>query len=194
MAELSKRSRRAFLPTAEYLKKVIATFDDLYTAENPNGYISLAVAENSISSPLVASALSRLPPLPVSNLKYTATAGDPSCVTVVADFMSRFITKQPVDPKHLVFSCGAAGALDMLAFALCDPGDAAMITGPAYRGLEKTTTLRAGLKTVVAHLEEQDGFAVTVDALEKAWQGAGGATSRIRYVVICNPTNPTGRY
>lgn len=176
----------------EYFQKVISSFSDMYSANNPEGYINLSVAQNQLTSEMVANAWSRVPPIPKENLTYTAWAADPPCAEVVARFMSTHITRQPIRFDELIFTCGASGALDLLCFALCDPDEAVLIVGPGYRGFENDAAARAGVRITVADLDESDNYAVSADALERGWQRAGGDSSGIRGVIVCSPGNPTG--
>lgn len=194
MPKLSNRGEKAGQSAMpEYLLRSFQAWEDEYDSKtNPEGYINLSVAENLLSLPDVAKALSSAPPVPVSNLTY-GTPGHFN--SVMARFLSTYITGTEVSPEHVVNMNGATCVLEACAMCLCDPGDAVLTTGPGYRSLEYDVGTRAGAKIVIASLDDGPGDGppvMTVEALEQGWEAAGGEASRIRMVIICSPNNPTG--
>lgn len=193
MSGLSKRGLACIKPPAEYLLLSFAAWQNEYHPDtNPDGYINLSVAENLLSLPYVAEALSSAPPVPISNLNYGIAN---HFHDVLARFLSKHVLRVPVKGQHIVALNGATAVLDTLANVLCDSGDAVITTGPGYRGLEDDVGGRSGCSLVIAALDDiPDGEHpyTTVEAFERAWQEAGGENSRIRMAIVLSPNNPTG--
>lgn len=192
MCALSQRSMRSVQPFPAYFQEALATAADAYTKENPRGCINLSIAENGLSRSMVADAIAKVPPVPSDHLVYTTAAGDPECLSAVARFLSRYITKTEIRPEQLVFTCGASAAIDLLTFALCDPSDAVLVMSPGYRGLQNDVSTRCGARILTADLSPKNSYSVDVPCLEAAWQKHKGEASGIRFCIICSPGNPVG--
>jgi aspartate/methionine/tyrosine aminotransferase len=190
---LSIRGRAALEPHPEYMQVAFRAMSDQYDAEaNAGGYVDLSIAENRLSLPLVADALNRTPPVPMTFLTYDEMIGSERMRHALAAFFTRFITKTHVAPNEVALTAGAGATIDLLISMLCDPGEKVMITSPAYRSFERDVGLRAGAVCVPALLSEKSGFKVTAEALETAWVAEGGSQSGIRVVLLSSPNNPTG--
>lgn len=171
----------------------VTALEDLYDEHtNPNGYINVSVAENALSLPLVADALSNAPPVPPSELMYGAMEGSYGFRAAVAALLERYALGCPVRPEHIIALTGAGSVLDALGTVLCDPGDKVLLTGPGYRGFERDFRDRAGVGVAVAALDGEFGGRLSMAALEKGWTDAGGPDSGIKAVLVCSPNNPLG--
>src|SRR2546430_7840781 len=90
------------------------------------------------------------------------------------------------DPaKEICVTVGASGAYTAAIHALLDPGDGILLFEPYY-GYHLNAALVAGLTAEFATLRPPE-FTLREDALEAA------ITSRTRAVVVCTPSNPSGK-
>ncbi len=91
----------------------------------------------------------------------------------------------PGDADDFVVTTGSQQAIDLVARALVDDGDAVVVDDPCYLGARQAL-LAAGARVVGVPV---DGDGMCVDALE--WQLRGGLRPRLVYTVP-NFQNPTG--
>lgn len=193
---LSSRGRAALAPPPEYLQKSFAARESAYDENlNPGGTVDFSVAENRLSLPLVAEALQKASvssPCPPGELVYGDMHGRSRLRVALAQLFSEHLVKTPVGPDDLAVSAGAGSVLDLVATCCCETGDRVMVTAPGYKGFENDCMSRAGCELVASHLDAASGFKITVDALQKCWDDAGGEESRIKMVLLSSPNNPTG--
>ena len=91
-----------------------------------------------------------------------------------------------VDPRtEIVVTVGATGAFTAAVHALLDPGDGILLFEPFY-GYHLNAAILAGLEPHYLALEAPS-FALREDALRKALR------PNTRAVVVCTPSNPSGR-
>lgn len=177
--------------------KMGRAYGDQYDAEtNPDGYISLAFAENAMSLPLVAKRFGNTAPCEPHELMYNQFGGSMPIRKTIAKFLENHITRTPVFADQIVCLTGAACVINGLIQTLCDPGEAAMVTGPGYGRLDIEIGSRTGVEIRVAHLDQAEGEdinpVVTVQALQDAYNLAKQDGIDVRAVLIISPNNPTG--
>src|SRR5436190_2612190 len=91
-----------------------------------------------------------------------------------------------VDPESEVrITSGATGGFYSAFRVLLEPGDEAILLEPYYP-YHLVALLMTGCTPVFARLSTED-WSLDFDAIEAA------CTSRTRVLVLCNPSNPTGR-
>jgi len=123
--------------------------------------------------------------LRASSHQYTDPRGEPTLRAAIAE-RARRTWGAPVDPdRHVVVTCGATEAMMVCLEALTEPGTAVGFIAPFYENYKLQARL-AGLSARYAFLEGAD-LRLTPSTLE-ALAGPGLAA-----LVICNPSNPTGR-
>lgn len=89
----------------------------------------------------------------------------------------------PFAATDITMSVGAAGALNVLAYAMLDPGDEVIVPAPYFSEYEHyCATVRATLVPVRSGPE----FELDVDAIAQA------ITPRTRWLLLNSPNNPTG--
>jgi len=93
------------------------------------------------------------------------------------------LTADPV--SEICVTVGASGAFAAAINALLDPGDGILLTEPYY-GYHLNAALIAGLTPEFVTLHPPD-FALREEALRSA------VTPRTRAVVVCTPSNPSGK-
>jgi len=91
-----------------------------------------------------------------------------------------------VDPDtNVAVTVGASGAFTAAIHALLDPGDGILILEPYY-GYHLNASILAGLEPHYCELTPPE-FAVTEDGLRAALR------SNTRAIVVCTPSNPSGK-
>ena len=89
----------------------------------------------------------------------------------------------PFAATDITMSVGAAGALNVLAYAMLDPGDEVIVPAPYFSEYEHyCATVRATLVPVQSGPE----FGLDIDAIARA------ITPRTRWLLLNSPNNPTG--
>lgn len=116
---------------------------------------------------------------------YTRYDGLDELREAIAVKQKRF-TGMDVDPqKEIVVSSGATGALYCACLALLNPGDEVILFEPYYGYHLQTLAATEAVPVYVRTLPPDWSF--TYEDLEKA------RTPRTRGIVICSPSNPSGK-
>ena len=130
MAELiSKRGRNALAPNVlfDLLDRV---FCNLYEpSKNQSGIISLGVAENFLCHEELVTFMNQHTLVDSQLLTYgSGFTGDIQLRNALASFYNKYFKAHiSLDCQNVVITCGTTATLDMIAFALCDPGDGILI-------------------------------------------------------------------
>jgi len=115
---------------------------------------------------------------------YTLALGLPALREAIADFYRRRhgVT---VEPRRVVVTVGASGALQLALWALIGPGDEVLLTDPGYPCNRHFVRLAGGLP-VDLPVGPDTGWQPTAAQIEAA------LTPRTRAVLLASPANPTG--
>jgi aminotransferase len=116
---------------------------------------------------------------------YTRYDGLDELRTAIAEKQKRF-TGMTVDPeKEIIVSAGATGALYCACLALLNPGDEVILFEPYYGYHLQTLVATEAVPVYVRTLPPD--WAFNYEDLERV------RTSRTRGIVICTPSNPSGK-
>ncbi|MRR14933.1 MAG: pyridoxal phosphate-dependent aminotransferase [Deltaproteobacteria bacterium] len=114
---------------------------------------------------------------------YTPNAGYPETRQAVAEKISQTCgLKMTAD--HIVMSCGAGGALNVILKSLLDPGDEVIIFKPFF--VEYPFYIE-NYNGVVKYVPTKEDFSLDIAALAKA------VTPKTKAIIINSPNNPTGK-
>jgi aminotransferase len=92
-----------------------------------------------------------------------------------------------VDPdQHLVVTCGSTEAMMVAMMTACNPGDRVIVFSPFYENYAADAILSGALPVYVP-LRAPD-FTYDPAELERAF-----AEARPKAIIVCNPSNPTGK-
>lgn len=174
-----------FMTRASWIRKMFeegARLKAIHGAEN--------VFDFSLGNPNVAppqslqarlEAIIRTPPQGLH--AYMPNAGLPQVRQALADYLTRE-HQVPFQANHVVLTCGAAGALNVVMKALLDPGDEVLVPTPHFVEYGFYADNHGGLLRTVRTRED---FQLDLDAI-----GANiGLKTKI--VLINSPNNPTGQ-
>jgi aspartate/methionine/tyrosine aminotransferase len=117
--------------------------------------------------------------------QYAVTWGAPPFRAALARKISRF-TGVPIDPdQHLVVTCGSTEAMMVAMMTACNPGDKVIIFSPFYENYAADAIL-SGAEPVYVPLHPPH-FTFDPDELARAF------AQKPKAIIVCNPSNPTGK-
>jgi aminotransferase len=117
--------------------------------------------------------------------QYAVTWGAPRFRNALARKIARD-TGLEVDPeRHLVVTCGSTEAMMVAMMTACNPGDRVVVFSPFYENYAADAIL-SGAEPVYVPLVPPD-FRYDPAVLARAFE------SKPKAIVVCNPSNPTGK-
>lgn len=117
--------------------------------------------------------------------QYAVTWGAPGFRRALARKQARF-TGLPIDPdQNLVVTCGSTEAMMAAMMTACNPGDKVVVFSPFYENYVADTIL-SGAEPIYVPLRPPD-FAFDPAELRRAFE------QRPKAIILCNPSNPTGK-
>jgi len=209
-ALLSSRGQRALQPIVSYLPEVQKALKDEFEEKgNPNGYINLAAAENKLLyeamlGPRLREAHKKL----ANDTEYHKTfspfyndmRGSEAFRKAIAHLMQRQLlgqhSKHKIDKEKICATSGVGGCVDLVAFTVCEEGDACILPAPYYPAFLNDLEVRAGVKPFPAYMTPPNGeeseWEISEEALDDAHKRALIAGAFPRMVLLTNPQNPLG--
>ena len=121
-------------------------------------------------------------PLPGMH-RYMSNAGYPDTRAAVAAKLARD-SGVAVASDHVIMTCGAGGALNVVLKTILNPGEEVIILAPYFVEYKFYIDNHGGVPVEV--WTDRATFQLDVEAIEKA------ITSKTRAILICSPNNPTG--
>lgn len=116
---------------------------------------------------------------------YTVNPGLIELRRAAAGFLSARYGLSYDPEQEVIVTAGASEALDITLRTILEPGCEVIMPAPIYPGYEPLVRLCGGEPVYVD--TKRTGFKLTVEAL------AAAITPRTRCVLMCYPSNPTGR-
>ena len=114
---------------------------------------------------------------------YMPNAGYEETRAAVADYVNREEGVR-IESKHVVMTCGAAGALNCIFKALLDPGEEVIVSAPYFVEYGFYADNHGGQIRVVSTRED---FTLDPAAIERA------IDSKTKVILINSPNNPSGQ-
>ncbi len=178
-------------PMPRYIDEHFARVEDSWDPDsNPDGYISMCIAENKLVWDLLGPKLAAGREVPARVVAYDAMTGAASFRSALAAFLERRLLGRPVDPDHLITLAGSGTVLEMLFYALADPGEGILIPTPSYSGFWPDIETRDRLQVIPVHTSSATGFGLNVDLLDAALDAS---PVPVRALLFTSPNNPLGR-
>ena len=154
---------------------------------NPEGYIALCVAENTLVTEKMASRLMQ-PSLCITAFSnstvynYNSFLGLPVAREAVANFLSKFFAPDKIiSGENVVLGSGAGGLLNHLFFALADSNDAVLIPAPYYAKFDNDMSAIANLIPIPVH---------SIDPTKPNSQDFDNARLVLKYICVTSKHNP----
>jgi aspartate/methionine/tyrosine aminotransferase len=117
--------------------------------------------------------------------QYSVTWGAPNFREALALKQSRFM-KIPINPEtQIVVTCGSTEAMMAAMMTVCDPGDKVIVFSPFYENYTADAIL-SGAEPIYVNLKPPE-FSFDINELEEAFK------KNPKALILCNPSNPTGR-
>lgn len=173
-----------------YVDEHFARLDDRWDPDtNPDGYVSMCIAENKLAWDLLAPKMAECRAVPARVTEYDTMTGSRSFREALAGFLERKVLGRPVAPEQVVTLAGGGTVLEMLFYVLADPGDGILIPTPSYSGFWMDLQTRDQLTIIPVHTATETGFQLTTDLLDAALDGADRP---VRALLFTSPNNPLG--
>jgi len=117
-------------------------------------------------------------------VEYAPANGTPGAVRTMLRYYSNLgIT---LSRDNLIITSGGSEALLFAMFAIADDGDDALVVEPLYSNWRHFSAM-AGIHLLPVRSFVEDGFRLPK---REVWEAA--LTPKTRFVLLCNPNNPTG--
>jgi aspartate aminotransferase len=113
---------------------------------------------------------------------YTPNAGYPDTRKAIAKKISK-ASGLKIDVEHVIMSCGAGGALNVILKALLDPGDEVIVLKPFFVEYPFYIENYGG---VVKYAATKNDFSLDFDSITEA------ISEKTKAIIINSPNNPTG--
>jgi aspartate/methionine/tyrosine aminotransferase len=133
------------------------------------------------AAPIVAAGRNALA---AGRTKYTEATGIPELKQAIAAFY-RHRAGIELDPRRVIITSGASGALNLLSALLVDPEDEWLMADPGYP-CNRHFWMLAGAVTRLVPVGPESGFQLTAALADSHWDG------RCRGLLTASPANPTG--
>jgi aminotransferase len=117
--------------------------------------------------------------------QYAITWGAPRFREALARKQSRWMGLDLDPDRHVVVTCGSTEAMMVAMMTACNPGDKVIVFCPFYENYGADTIL-CGAHPIYIPLRPPD-FTFDPHELRKAFREGA------RALILCNPSNPTGR-
>jgi len=177
-----------------------ASNDMYHGIDNPNGKFPLNTAENKQSWHLLKEKMELIgleKSIPDWVPNYTSCLGHESFRASMANFLSRFLTKCPINPDYLAVSVGASAVIEMTAWLLGDAKDVAVFPTPSYPVYKQDVGNKAGMERydLITHhdiSEIAQKPILKIKQLKKAKKDIEAQEKTFKLLVLTTPDNPTG--
>lgn len=117
-------------------------------------------------------------------IAYSPSNGTPQYLAALCGYYAT--VGLSVEPKHLIATTGGSEAVFFAFLCLAEAGDEVIVAEPFYTNYNSFAAM-TGVKLVPVQCKGEEGFHLpSREAFEAV------VTPRTRFVLLCNPNNPTG--
>ena len=118
--------------------------------------------------------------------QYALTIGAQNFREALSKKQERFSGLRYDPQTEMVITCGSTEAMMVSMMSICNPGDKVVIFSPFYENYTADTIL-SGASPIYVPLDPHD-FTFDANVLEDAMKRPG-----VKALVLCNPSNPSGK-
>ncbi|KAL9604023.1 MAG: hypothetical protein Q9219_000785 [cf. Caloplaca sp. 3 TL-2023] len=179
---LSTRGQKN-VPEGEAFDKLVEIFTNVYDKEtNPDGIE-------------FASFFSKIDVQPRHLTYGDGPFGTRALRAALSDFFNDYLHPfNKVQPQQLLVAAGVTSVLDLISFAVANPGDGILIGRPLYGSFLKDLSTRSEGKLVPVSSEGRDPMGEKmVEQYEKELLKQEKAGTKIAAVILASPHNPLGK-
>jgi len=180
---ISKKIKN-FLSSASWIRKMFEEGEKLRKIYGHDQVYDFTLGNPDVEPPVAfKEALKKLALNPIPGMhRYMSNAGFTETRLAVAEALSKE-TGISFSDNHIVMTCGAGGALNVVLKTLLDQGDEVIILSPFFVEYKFYIDNHGGVFKEVPTTSE---FKLDLNAIEKA------ITPRTKAIIINTPNNPTG--
>ena len=117
-------------------------------------------------------------------IAYSPSNGTPQYLAALCSYYAT--VGLSVEPKHLIATTGGSEAVFFAFLCLAEAGDEVIVAEPFYTNYNSFAAM-TGVKLVPVQCKGEEGFHLPP---REAFEAV--VTPRTRFVLLCNPNNPTG--
>lgn len=164
--------------------------------DNPNGFVSLGVAENALMHSEMTKYINANVKLPPLGLTYgDGGSGSRKLQATMARFLTRKLKPvTTIEASHMCITNGVSSGIEHLSGILADKGDVFLLGQPYYGAFIHDIELRPEVKAMQVAFGDVDPLSLAaVSAYEEAVRTCKERGQRVAGLMLCNPHNPLGR-
>ena len=192
---LSKRAQEHAVPSPRFLIWSILS-DQWDPQSNPNGYVSIGVAENRFMHEDLRAYVTKHCDISTAAFTYgNGPMGTHRLRNAVSGFLNRHLKPVlPLQPSHLIITNGVSHSIEHCSWALADEGDGFLLGQPYYGAFIPDISLRPGVEVLEVKFGALDPMSVeAVENYEKAILATRHRGVTVKGLMLCSPHNPLGR-
>ena len=143
---LSQRAQECAKPSQSPLWSVYA--DQWDPESNPDGFVNVGVAENTLMHSELESYIESSPNVPKKAFTYgDGPLGSNRLRNTVANFLNRRLSPVvALEWEHVIVANGVSHSIEHTSWAFCNPGDGYLLGRPYYRAFIPDISLRPGVE------------------------------------------------
>lgn len=172
------------LAGASFIRKMFEEGERLRKIYGPEKVYDFSLGNPSGEPPaVIKERLKKLALEPVPGMhRYMSNAGYVDTRQAIAELLTEQ-TGLPFSENHIVMTCGAGGALNVVLKTLLDRGDEVIALAPFFMEYKFYTDNHGGVLKIA---NTDDDFMLDMHAIEEA------ITPKTKAIIINSPNNPTG--
>ncbi|CDM31922.1 1-aminocyclopropane-1-carboxylate synthase [Penicillium roqueforti FM164] len=155
---------------------------------NPNGYVNVGVAENTLMHDELLKFINKKLELPAKYLTYNdGGSGSSRLKAAIAAFLDRHLKPvKPLEPSHVIATNGVSSAVEHVAWSFADPGEGILLGRPYYGMFIPDISLRSRSPVVPVSFGEHDPLSIeSVDKYEEALLEFHRTTVLVKLMRLC---------
>ncbi|KAJ5857155.1 hypothetical protein N7455_008049 [Penicillium solitum] len=164
---------------------------------NPNGYVNVGVAENTLMHSELLKFINKKLELPAKYLTYNdGGCGSFRLKAAIAAFLNHNLKPvTPLESSHVMATNGVSSAVEHVVWTFADPGEGILLGRPYYGMFIPDISLRSRSPVVPVSFGEHDPLGLDgVDKYEEALLEFHRTTGKkVKALMLAHPHNPLGR-
>jgi aspartate aminotransferase len=174
-----------FIERASWIRKMFEEGERLRRVHGADKVFDFTLGNPDVEPPPeFAAEFLRLAEHPIPGMhRYMNNAGYDETRSAVAEVLAE-ASGLKVEGRHVVMTCGAGGALNVVLKTILNPGEEVIILAPYFVEYKFYIDNHGGVPREV--WTDRTTFQLDIPAIEAA------ITDKTRAIIICSPNNPTG--